>query len=241
MGYALVGSLGAVQVGASGASITCTLGQSATAGNLLILWVTSYSTITLPAAPAGWSVAKQVASAASSGTSSLFYKIAAGADANPVVAGITSTFLDGMSGEFSGGATSSPLDQSGSAANNSPASPKTTAAGSTDAALGELVVYSNCWVLGGAGTFDNTTTANNGLTPNDTSNNATSILRHYTFGYGITTGDSVADSITNTWTVSVSKQDCVIASFKLLPVAAGIFDGNAGGNISGNQGGNHAN
>lgn len=214
MGYALVGTIGAVSVGSSGAAVTPAWGasESRTAGNLLILQVAGDGSTTLPAAPAGWSIAKQIAGG--SNTSSIFYKIAAGSDAAPTVAAISSDVLSCRLAEFSGNASSSPLDQTGSAIATS--TPQTPTTGGVDAALGELVIVTGNarYTLAATKTLSNT--LNNGATSNNVNNNSTSTISHYDMCWGITTGNSAADASTFAFTTShITAVAVVIASFKL--------------------------
>src|SRR5947208_10797726 len=111
MAYALVGTAGVVSTGTAGAAVTPAYGtgENRTANNLLILTVLTTGSATLPATPAGWSVAKQ--QAGTSCSASIFYKIAAGADAAPTVALIASAIHNAQLQEFTGGPTSAPLDQ----------------------------------------------------------------------------------------------------------------------------------
>ena len=57
MAIALVGTIGAVPPGASGASVTPAFGQTTTAGNLLVAWVdanVNSGSASFPTAPSGW-------------------------------------------------------------------------------------------------------------------------------------------------------------------------------------------
>src|SRR3954469_6967648 len=112
MAYALVGAVGAVSTGTAGAAVTPAYGagSSRTANNHLILHVLTTGSATLPAAISGWSIAKQ--QAGTSCSASIYYKIAAGADAAPVVPIVTSAIHNARLLEFSGGVTATPLDQS---------------------------------------------------------------------------------------------------------------------------------
>jgi hypothetical protein len=220
MAYALVGTIGAVTTGTSGASITPAWGTSEnrTANNLLICWVDSYAISTLPSAPTGWSIAKQVSSTAVT-TASIFYKIAAGSDTAPTIGPVSGAILSGQLAEFSGNASSSPLDQTGSATTISTTPLVATTAG-TDAAAGELVVVAMASRYSIAGTKTTTHTLNNGASATSTNNDATSTINHYNFAYGITTGNSSADSDSCAFTTTNSQaQALVIASFKLAAIA----------------------
>lgn len=215
MSYALVGSVGAVSTGAIGASASPAFGtgETRTAGNLLLLWVPASGSNQLPAAPSGWSTAQQEAGLIWS-SASLFYKIAAGSDAAPTVAGVSGLVLSARLAEFSGGATSSPVDQTGVATGNT--STQVATAGGADAASGELVVYCAAERYTVAATKTNSVALNNGATATDTNNNGTSTQNHYNLGYGITTGNSSADAATLTFTTTqISEISLVVVSFKL--------------------------
>ena len=224
MGYALVGTIGTVSVGAAGAAVTPAWGasESRTANNLLILQVAGDGSTTLPAAPAGWSIAKQVAGGSNS--SSIFYKIAAGSDAAPTVAGISSDVLSCRLAEFSGNATTSPVDQTGSATATS--TPQTPTCGAVDAAAGELVLVTGNARYSLAATKTLSNTLNNGATSNNANNNSTSTVSHYDMCWGITTGNSAADASTFAFTSNrISAVAVVIASFKLAASPVTVVPG----------------
>ena len=213
MSYALVGSVGAVSTGGVGGSVSPAwgTGESRTAGNFLLLWVSATVDATLPAAPSGWSTALQ--KAGTSCSASLFYAIAAGGDSAPTVAGVGSAILSARLAEFSGNA-SSPLDQSGSAAGTT--STQVATAGGADAASGELVAYVAAEYYSASATKTNSVALNNGASATDTNNNSTNTGQHYNLGYGITTGNSGADTATLTFTTtSITGTALVVVSFKL--------------------------
>lgn len=220
MSYALVGSHGAVATAVVGATCSPAWGasESRTAGNLLLLWSSVLAVSTFTATPSGWSVAKQIAG--TSVSQSLYYKIAAGGDAAPVLAGVTSGRQRAMLAEFSGNAASSPLDQVGSAVTTTTS--MTATAGAVDAAAAELVIYGSVAVTTSGVARTLTDTLNNGATATNLATvNGTLVTDHYSFGYGITTGDSAADH--DAWTISsatgLTGAALAIASFKL---AAGV-------------------
>ena len=220
MSYALVGTIGAVDTGTSGAAITPAWGTSEnrTAGNLLILQVVGFGTATLPAAISGWTIAKQ--EAGTSCSSSIYYKIATGTDAAPTVALVASTILVGQLAEYSGGATSSVLDQIGGAAGTT--SPITATNASTDSAVGELLIACGCsFYSSSSGTKTLALTSNNAtLTP--TTNQNTAIVDVYDFAYGVTTSKSAADTGVNTFsTTHITGSAVATASFKLPTVGTG--------------------
>ncbi len=181
----------------------------------MICWVDGFGNTTLPTTPGGWSIAAQQAGT-SNGSTTIFYKIAAGADASPTIAAATGTTWYAQLGEFVGNASVSPLDKVGSVNNNSPTSPVSLSTSAGDTTANELIVYSMCFVMGASVTLTNTTTLNNGATATDTNNGGVSTFQHYSFGYGVTTSNSIADKATATWTgANVSKLDIAAASFKI--------------------------
>jgi hypothetical protein len=92
MPYTLVGSVGAVVTSSfesQPVSPAWGTGQSRSAGNLLIMWVTGAGATTVPTTPSGWSIAVAETSTAGSGaTASIFYLIATGGDAAPTIPGV---------------------------------------------------------------------------------------------------------------------------------------------------------
>ena len=68
----------------------------------------------------------------------IFYKIAAGGDAAPTVAAITSAVISAQLAEFSGNATTTPVDQTG--LGGGATSPETATLGAADTAAGELIL-----------------------------------------------------------------------------------------------------
>ena len=220
MAYALVGSAGAVSVGASGAAVTPAYGQTPTANNLLVCCVGSAGSVTLPAAPSGWSLAVQIAG--NSAGASIFYKVAAGGDAAPTIAAITSTEIAARLSEYSGGATLSPLDQTGSA---SGAGTIVATAGAPDAAIGELLIYCGMAFWNTSSTARRlTSTLTNATATGDASNTTSGTDYNYDFGYGITTAHTVADadSMAASTGTHLSGDAVVIASFQLAAVAAAV-------------------
>lgn len=198
--FSLVGTMGTVVQGASAAAVTPTFGtgESRTAGNLLVLWVTGKGAATLPAAPSGWFVAEQWPGSTTS--SSIFFKTAAGSDANPTVAGVTSVNLSARVGEFSGFG-SAPYFFRGSGANGATSAIVATN-GLADTQTGALVVYGAAVSFStalantlGAGTLNNGSVA-------ETNNNANTGGNHYAYGWGTTTSNSSADSLSYAFTTS---------------------------------------
>ena len=223
MAIALVGTIGAVTTGSSGAAITPAWGASENRsfGNLLVAWVTAQTTsgsATLPATPSGWTLAKS-ASATAQASSAIYYKIAAGSDAAPTFALVASTVLQGRLAEYSGAYTSTTafvLDQTGNgtAVNTSPLA-STNAA--SDYQSADLIVSSYAITYSAAATKTLTLTNNNGATATVVNSAGTSTVNHFAFAYGTTTANNGGDnaSLTFTTTNSVGVAACT-ASFKVI-------------------------
>jgi hypothetical protein len=223
LAYALVGSPGAVSVGTSGTSITPAYGQSPTATHLLVLVVNGSADTTGPAAPSGWTLATQTEQTPTGGSASIFYKIAAGSDAAPTVAGLTGVVWYGQLYEFSGNVTSSPLDRSGNNYGTGATSLVLTNSGGADAASGELVIYAGGFLYSPATASTAVSSSlNNGAGSNDVTNNATSTTFHYIFGYGVTTSNGGADVATIAFSATnfASMKVGAVASFKVIAGAA---------------------
>ena len=192
MAIALVGTIGAVSTGASGAAVTPSWGTSETrvAGHLLLCWVGGEGAATLPTTPGGWTVAAQKAGTSSSAT--LFSKIATGSDSAPTIALATSVIWNVQLAEYSGNDNSATPDKSATASGTT--SPIVATDGSADSNPGNLVVGVAEIFYSAAASKTLTHTLNNGATPTATDNHATSTANHYSFCYGLTTGNSSASS-----------------------------------------------
>lgn len=235
---ALVGTIGAVTTGASAAAITPAwgAGESRTAGNLLVLWLGCNQSGIAVVTPSGWSIAHQTTGGAVSSTT-IYYKIAAGADAAPTVAGVTGGILHGQLAEFSGTA-SAPLD--GHAGANGTASPLVSTNAAVDATIGELMVSCSIADYSTAATKTLTDTYTN-ATPTATNDAATSTISHYDFAYGITTANAVADKNSFAFTTTkIGMASSALASFKVQsgpPVDVGTITmaGTAGMTVAGSR------
>lgn len=217
MAYALVGSLGSP---ATGAPPTPTFGQATTAGNLLVAWVRANGTVTITTSSTGWALAAGFVSGVR-----IFARPNCGAgESAPTWSGGNATV---MLGEFSGGATSSPVDLTGTA--NGATSPQTATGAGADAAAGELVLGCEAIDLSKAGTHTSSITYNNGASSlGDAHNDGTSTTQHYRFSYGITTGNAAADQVGGTSSsMNLLEIQLAFASFKLAaagPVASLVYD-----------------
>lgn len=185
------------------------------AGDLGILVVTGTGTATLPSAPSGWTLVTSGQVAGTSCTSSIFYRELTGGDSAPTVAGATGEAWSALLMEFSGNATSAPLDQHGTG--TTATSGTSVATGAPDTQSGDLVISSLGLHFSTSATNTTGSSMNNGATYTSVgSTDGTSGQGHCQFGYGITTGNSAADTTAPTWTGSPTGAAVVIASFSPL-------------------------
>lgn len=209
MAPAIVGSPGPVSQGASGAAVTPAwdAGASRAFANTLILGVVTQGSATLPTVPAGWRVSNQ--RAGTSSTASIFYKTATGHDAAPTVSAITSAVITAQLTEYSGCDADLNFVRDNGGAASGTTSPITATAG-VAAASGELVVSAGGALYASAATATLADTFNNGATATDTTNNATSTVNHYCFGWGVTT--SKASSQTDQLAFTGTPSDAVLVA-----------------------------
>lgn len=224
MAAALVGSRGAVSTSTSGGSITPAwgTGENRTAGNLLVLWVSSFGTNTAIAAPSGWTAAIRKAGTGKC-TANVYYKTATGGDAAPTLSGVTSTVQIAQLAEYSGvfldknGAVN--LDRVSSASGTSPQVATNPA---PDLVPGSLILAcgANHYSIANTNTGGGHT-LNNGATAVETNNSGTLSANHYGFAHGITTGNSVADTDTYGFvTTNFDDEANVLASFEVAVVGS---------------------
>lgn len=219
MAYALVGSVGTVVQSSSGGAISgLAYPQTATTNHLLIAWWSGDGAATLPSTPTGWSIGKT--QTGTSCAAAVYWKVAAGADAVPAFAAVTSSVQSVQLAEFSGNLTSAPNDQVGGTAGTT--STLVATATGTDAAAGELIVYSTtAFYSSTSGTKTLSNALNNGATAHNTTVPST-VVDQYDFGYGITTGNGSADADTLTFTTThITGAAVALVSFKAIAVLAG--------------------
>lgn len=217
MAFALVGSVGAAVQGTAGAAVsTLAWGTSETraAGNLLLCFCTVTAVATLPGTPSGWSIGAQVAGTSCSAT--VFFKVAAGSDAAPTIAAITSGLIAAHLEEWSGNATSNPIDETGT--NTGTTSPRTATLFAADEATAALVAMAGADRRSVARTPNDTWTSNHGTPTLRASNNAVSSLDHYSHATLVTNSNSGADTAIMTLSVTTSITGLAVAaiSFRLL-------------------------
>ena len=216
MAYALVGSIGTVKQ-FSGTTITPAFAQATTAGNLLIAWLGATGA-TLSVTGTGWTQAVDAAGGATGLPASIWYRANCGAgETAPSFSFASISNGWAVLGEFSGGETTSPVDQVGNGPQGNTSTPQTAACASADAQAGELLVSCSYDDLSKAGTVTTSDTYNNGATPTSNLNNdATSIVRHYRFAWGTTTGNSAADQNSHADnSMNLVGMNTCVASFKL--------------------------
>jgi hypothetical protein len=223
---ALVGTIGAVSLGAVTTAVTPAWGTSETrvAGNTLVLWVAVHGSATLPTFSAngtGWAVAVQRAGTTMSVTA--FVKIATGSDTAPTLAAITSGYIQAQLAEFTDDIISVTPDRTG--VNSGTTTPIVATTAGVDVAVGDLVLVVGAAYYSAAATKTLTHTVTGGATTiTSTNNNGTSLARHYNFGYGWTTSKAAADSDSFAQTTtSITGGAVGIASLKQLYTGTGAI------------------
>jgi hypothetical protein len=216
MGYALV------KLGAVSSSLSPSFGQPTTAGNLLVAWVftnDSPATNPLSTTSPGWVQATPAGGGGPYEWTTVFYKADCGASET------APTFADSgggsgplsLLGEFSGGATASVLDSSGT---GSGSSTQTATNAAPDAAGGDLIIFASVWNGGNTGgTFTTTMADSSGasVTPAVTGNSGAGggVTVFYGFSWGVAGAVTGAGEDTATGNLSVySGGGSAIASFK---------------------------
>jgi len=211
MAIALVGSRGTATQGAASAAVTPSWGTSENrvAGNLLVCTVTVTAVATLPTTPSGWSIAAQVAGTSCSAT--VYYKVAAGSDAAPTIAAITSGVIAAQLSEYSGADPSAPLDEFGTQTGTS--SPITETLPGVDQATGELLIAAGSDRRSVSRATNDTWTSNSGTPTLAGSNNGTSSKNHYSFAALVGTNqNAVADTAVMTLSITTSITGLAVAA-----------------------------
>ena len=211
MTIALVGAVGAVSTGTSGQAVPVAWGTGAnrTAGNLLLLHVAVTGSATLPAAPSGWFVG--ITRAGTTCSAAVFYRYAAGADAAPTVAAITSGIINARLSEFSGPGLS--LDQTSVASGIT--SPQKATHAAADPTVGVLLASAVALIVSGNKSLALDTATYTNATATSTSNSASNTASHYNFGYGLSTANTVPDADAQAFTTTnVTGTAVVLATFR---------------------------
>jgi hypothetical protein len=217
VGYALVGSAGAVNNTTSGAPNTPAFGQATTAGNLLAAWMFSNSssgTNPFSTSATGWTLATTGGGAFA--WTAIYYRANCGAGETPPTFNTGGTFGYVGLAEFSGGATASPLDQS-VGINGSP--PGTATNPAADAAGGDLILLCVGWNGGNPGPTTITTAMTDStgasVTPAQSDNHTSSGSVFYDFAWGFAGSSHGASADTAAGTLGVfSGGGAALASFK---------------------------
>lgn len=232
MAFALVGVAGAASVGAVNTAVTPAYGQTPTAGNRLILFVSVTGSVTQAGGfGTGW-----VTWATSSGNStsvSIATKIAVGGDAAPTVAADTTGVISAHLEEWSGGEATNTRDQSHTTASGT-TSPITATFNAADAAAGELVAMAAADFRSAARAPNDTWTSNHGTPTLRASNNGVSSTNHYSHATLITNSNSGADTavLTASVTTSITGLSIAAVSFKLAPTATPVSGTGAGSRVA---------
>lgn len=191
-------------------------------GELMLLFTQGNGT-NLPAAPSGWTIMKNRASAAGN-TVSVHYRSALGADGQPTVAAIAAISWRTRICQVPSGLirTVTPLDATPTTGTNGTTSPLVVTNSAADLSSGELVVVGSSahYTASATKTLTNTITTNSVAVTGqvDSNNNATSAQDHYAFSVAFTPNNGAADSNSFSYTTtSISGAATVIGSFKLLP------------------------
>jgi hypothetical protein len=211
---ALVGNVGAIATGTT--TVTPAFGQATTAGHLLVARVVFVGNATVATVASGWVQALKVANGTAVNTA-IWYKPNSGAsETAPTFTVASGTYLAADLSEWSGVATTSPLDQTGSGTGSgtNPFVQNNTA----DATSGDVQIG----VVGTSVSKAATVTFTDGWSPAATptgsahGTGATSATKHAwltaNIGDGNTGFNSVGLSATSTWAM-------VIATFAPPPVA----------------------
>jgi hypothetical protein len=221
----LVGTIGTAVQAASGVALSTWAwgaSENRTAGNLLIATVTVTGSATLPTTPSGWSIAKQVAGTSCSAT--IYYKLAAGADAVPTIAAITSGLIAGQLSEWSGAARASIFDVGG--VNSGTSSPITATATGAQGEAGELIIMAGADRRSVARASNDTWTSNQGTPTLAGSNNGTSSTGHYSAAYIASSSSTTAATAIMTLSITTSITGLAVAEaafndLELLPSGIG--------------------
>jgi hypothetical protein len=221
MAIALV-KAGTVATGTT--TISPTFGQTTTAGNLLVLLIAAQgSADSTDRTPTGYTRAD--GTSGDQAETNVYFKANCGAgETAPTYTDSGATSIAGVLAEFSGVATTSPLDQHISTSGGI-TSPQTATTAGADVGATELVLGIDRLVYSMAATKTTTNAFNNGATATDLGNNdGTSSANHYRFSYGINTGNSTADVLTCTFTTTnISGAARHISSYQVAGAAAVVI------------------
>lgn len=217
MAIALVGSTGSLTNATSG-TLSPSFGQATTAHNLLVAVVASIKTTgttnTIDT-PSGWTLAVSDTSKAEASVA-VFYKAdCAAGETAPTWTVASGRTMYARLQEYSGADKIDPLDQTSTAAVTSSGTSMTLTPtmASADLVSGDLVCSMLAlWAASGR-TVSTSHSFNNGATVvNGSNNDGTSTQTHQRIAFGITTGNSTADSDTISVS-SIASGDIGVAAF----------------------------
>jgi hypothetical protein len=219
MTVALVGTIGAATAASVSPAPAWGTGSTRQKGNLLVCWIAQWGGNAQPTLTSGsffWTSAEgSIENISSSGIArtDIFYLIAQGGDVAPTIA--SGAFVEvAQLAEFTG--VANPPTPQQVAGNGFTATPGVITAAAADSQVGSLIVVSAALQYSTAATKTTTHTLNNGsLTVN--SNDATSTVNHYSFGYSISTSNAVADSDSISYTTT--KNTAMAAALASFPPA----------------------
>jgi hypothetical protein len=219
MGYALV-SAGPVAAATFTPTLSPAFGQSTTAGDLLVAWLAdndSDASGPFTTSSPGWSIALQWGGAFQWGAIAYKPNCGAGETAPTFTSAGTPTFVFSQLREFSGGATSSPVDKTGNGGTSGGAT-QTATNSAADGQAGDLIVSGTVWNGSTSSlTISNTMHDTNGssVTPSVANNTGTGTGPYYNFMHGIAGSTLGASGDTATSTLSgFESGGCGIVSFK---------------------------
>lgn len=128
---------------AAAATVTPAFGQTTAAGNLLVAVVVASGASVIATASSGWLIAKQGPGTNSDQVAIAYKPNSAGSDAAPTFTSTSATAMRACLAEYSGVATSSPVDQTGSG--SSSGNFMTATAASVDTNANDLVIAAFAW------------------------------------------------------------------------------------------------
>lgn len=220
--WTLVGSPGSVAASSSGGALSTLAfgsGESRTAGNLLVCWLST--TGGGPAsAPSGWSQATEGTQSLTTGYTQIFYRQATGGDAAPTFSAISGAVQTGQLAEFNPSVAGAVVvDQTAAQLNSTTATPLVLTASAANQSTGELVVAAFQDVVSRAATDSVTNTFNNGGTVATATAYTASNTIHYQFYYDLApTSNSAADSWSHTYTTTrITGATGCMCSFMVIP------------------------
>lgn len=201
MTIALVGSAGTVANGGASGSVTPAFAQPTTAGNFCACLVSGQGSSTTNSINGLWNTGPSFTFGFGPQDAAIYYLQGVnnpGSVAAPTISQSGTTALFAQLLEFSGVASSFPIDQSGDSGVTT--SPMAISLVNADGTAPCLLLWAIGWVLSKSATCTLTDTATdsggNSLTVHASDNGSTSTANHYTFGWAVTTtGSGTHDTV----------------------------------------------